>query len=134
MPAGTLFCDSITALHQNNPDYLWVGTLRGLYRFDPATGRSQQFTHNPLDGTSLGSNYIRALKGDRTGMLWIATSEVGTEPQRQCISKLVPKSEQFGYWRIERSGGGALPALGLLHDPVQDVVWIATEGLRAFHR
>ena len=131
-PRG-VFCDSVTSIIQGAARYLWVGTKNGLHRIYPATGDVEHFVHDPHDENSIGTNYIRALDVDRTGSLWIACNQLGTAPQRQGINKLL-RSDQFGYYRVERRGGGALPVVALRHDPATDITWIGTEGVRAFHR
>ncbi|HYE57087.1 MAG TPA: two-component regulator propeller domain-containing protein, partial [Rhodothermales bacterium] len=54
---------------------VWVGTTsRGLDRLDPRTGRLQHFRHDPSDPNSLSSDGVIALHRDRTGTLWVATT------------------------------------------------------------
>ncbi|KAB1156453.1 hypothetical protein F7018_11120 [Tenacibaculum aiptasiae] len=49
----------ISALHQDNNGFLWVGTKSGLNRFDGRT-----FKHFETDITSLQNNQIRSIKGN----------------------------------------------------------------------
>jgi len=67
---------------------LWVGTLgRGLDRLDPvkSSGRDQgrkrfiHFTHDPRNPNSLGSNSILTLFEDKSGRLWIGTTDAGLD-------------------------------------------------------
>ncbi len=50
---------------------MWVGTDKGLYRFDGYTFTS--FHAKPKDSTALPHDFITALAEDSTGALWIGT-------------------------------------------------------------
>lgn len=52
---------------------LWVATLGGLDRFDPAKKQFTRFVNNPSDPHSLGTNSVISLYEDRSGALWIGT-------------------------------------------------------------
>jgi hypothetical protein len=46
---------------------LWLGTSRGLYRFDPSSGLIIGYRHDPNNPFSLSSNEIRTTGEDREG-------------------------------------------------------------------
>jgi signal transduction histidine kinase/ligand-binding sensor domain-containing protein len=57
---------------------LWSATISdGVKFYDPKTGVSGSFQHNPKDRNSLGSNMVNALFEDNRGNLWIATEGGG---------------------------------------------------------
>ena len=63
-----------------DPGVLWVGTNWGLNRLTFKGPHRDQvefrhFFHDPLDTTSLSSNYIRSIVADRAGNLWVGTWE-----------------------------------------------------------
>ncbi|MBK9166461.1 MAG: response regulator [Bryobacterales bacterium] len=62
---------TVNAMTQTRDGYLWVGTLRGLLRFDGLRFETFDSGNTP----ALRSNYIWALIEDRHGTLWIGTSE-----------------------------------------------------------
>ncbi|HEX3798671.1 MAG TPA: two-component regulator propeller domain-containing protein [Verrucomicrobiae bacterium] len=65
--------NAVQALTQTRDGYLWVGTLKGLSRFDGA-----QFTvFNPQNTPGLKSSSISALCESSDGSLWIGTSGGG---------------------------------------------------------
>jgi len=57
----------ISALAQTTDGYVWVGSYRGLYRFDGI--QFQEFT--PVSGARLPSHLIRSLFAAPDGKLWI---------------------------------------------------------------
>jgi len=63
----------IIALAQTNDDYLWLGTLRGLFRFDGV--RFEQYQTRP--GESLPSSQISTLMALPDGGLWIGFARGG---------------------------------------------------------
>jgi ligand-binding sensor domain-containing protein len=65
-------------------DEVWFGVFNGgIKRVSRATKQLLgAYTHNPTDAESLPSNMVNALYRDRTGCVWVGTSEGG-------IAKLV---------------------------------------------
>src|SRR3954464_10465396 len=60
----------ITALAQTEDGYLWVGSERGLFRFDGI--QFEEFM--PPDGTNLPSHNISSLMSTPEGGLWVSFS------------------------------------------------------------
>lgn len=56
---------------QDSLGFIWIGTQEGLLRYDGYTSKNYQ--HIPFDSTSLSSNFILDIKGDKTGNFWVAT-------------------------------------------------------------
>jgi PAS domain S-box-containing protein len=54
---------------------LWLSTLRGLFRFDPSTGQTIRYRHDPNNPFSLSSNEVKQTGEDRAGTFWVVTSE-----------------------------------------------------------
>jgi ligand-binding sensor domain-containing protein len=54
---------------------LWLATSGGLYRFNPSTGETIRFQHDPNNPFSLSSNAIKYAGEDKEGTLWVASSE-----------------------------------------------------------
>jgi ligand-binding sensor domain-containing protein len=52
-----------------------LATTRGLYRFDPSTGRTIRYHHDPNNPLSLSSDEIKSSGEDRKGTFWVATSQ-----------------------------------------------------------
>ena len=63
----------VTALLATPEGMLWIGTARGLNRFDLASGKVTRFEPNSRDENALSANYVNNLILDRYGRLWVAT-------------------------------------------------------------
>jgi ligand-binding sensor domain-containing protein len=53
---------------------MWLGTSRGLTKYNPSNGEAARFLHNESDSGTLGSNQVRATLEARDGTFWVATS------------------------------------------------------------
>jgi signal transduction histidine kinase/ligand-binding sensor domain-containing protein len=55
---------------------LWFGTFaRGLYSYDPDSGRVKSYRHSAADPTSLSSDLVYRTFEDHAGNLWVATDD-----------------------------------------------------------
>ncbi|MDR3118435.1 MAG: response regulator [Mediterranea sp.] len=63
----------VKVLHIDKNSNVWIGTQRGLYLLDPATGKYRLYLHSESDPFSLPNNSIWVLFGDRHQNLWIGT-------------------------------------------------------------
>ena len=52
---------------------LWLATMKGLLRYDPATRQVRRFQHDRADRRTLSDNYVIQTYTDREGRQWIAT-------------------------------------------------------------
>ncbi len=64
--------EPLLSLHQDgsHPDWLWIGSHRGLIGFNKRTGRFRRFT--TADG--LPNNTVYSILPDRQGYLWLSTN------------------------------------------------------------
>ena len=68
--------DTVEAIAQTSDGYLWIGTQRGLARFDGV-----RFTvHAPGNPPALRSGAIDSLLADPDGSLWVSTDGGGLAP------------------------------------------------------
>jgi signal transduction histidine kinase/ligand-binding sensor domain-containing protein/DNA-binding response OmpR family regulator len=63
----------ITSLYSDIPGMLWIGTDKGLIRFNVNTGRYRRFAPDPAHPDSVYPNNIRSMLVDKNDILWIAT-------------------------------------------------------------
>lgn len=76
----------ITALAQGADGYLWIGTQKGLLRFDGY--RFRRFEHRVDDPSSLGGDFIFSMAVDHDGRVWLGHEVDG-------VSVLDPATETF---------------------------------------
>lgn len=71
--AGGLASDTIYALLVDRDGLLWIGTDRGLNRFDPEKKEFAHYRHINGEPGSLADDLVRVIFQDRGGVLWIGT-------------------------------------------------------------
>ncbi len=116
----------ITAITQDSQGFLWIGTQKGLVRFDGYRFRHFQF--NNADPTSIGGDFINCLWPAPDGKLWIGTRHGG-------LSVFDPLLEIFQRYRHIISSSQSISdnyVTAILGDP-QGYIWIGTkQGLDRF--
>lgn len=65
--------DHVTAIARDRPGFLWVGTVKGLNRFDGRVFKT--FRHDPGDGNSIPGDYIMGIAAAPDGSLWVSTTK-----------------------------------------------------------
>jgi signal transduction histidine kinase/ligand-binding sensor domain-containing protein/DNA-binding response OmpR family regulator len=68
-------CDYISSIAEDRTGNIWVGGGYGVDVFNPETGRSTYFFHDPKDPQSLVSNNITFIHRDSENHIWVGTSE-----------------------------------------------------------
>lgn len=63
------------ALAQDGDGFIWVGTQRGLARWDGYRMRS--YLHDGADAHSLPADFVQSLHVDRRGRLWVGSASAG---------------------------------------------------------
>ncbi len=111
---------AITALAQDTRGLIWIGTQKGLVRYDGY--RFRKFAHKAGDPYSLAGNYVFSLYVAKDGRIWVGTLSDG-------ISVFDPASERFEHFRHDEKikhslSGGTIRAF--VSDG-QNGLWIATD-------
>jgi diguanylate cyclase (GGDEF)-like protein/PAS domain S-box-containing protein len=78
-------------------DFLWLGTLSGLLKLDPATGNLIRFHYDPKDSNSISNDQIRDILIARDGDVWIATHDG--------INRLQATDEGYKVQRLTQAQG-----------------------------
>jgi len=76
---ASLSSNEIHVIAEDENGLLWIGSNRGLDHFDPNTGASKHFLHNPQDSRSLSNNQVISLLVGDEGEVWIGTSGSGLD-------------------------------------------------------
>ena len=119
---------SMGTTFQDSHGYLWLGTNKGLSRYDGYGFR--HFRHDPTDPESLAHDVITAICEDDQGNLWVGT--------RGGFCKLVFRNSKTRVFvNYPRGGKGAMPSkrVAALVIDNQGFLWIGTDkGLSRFDR
>ncbi|MGH7493795.1 MAG: sensor histidine kinase [bacterium] len=114
----------IRAVCEDRAGTLWVGTFaRGLSRWE-ARGRqkafSRRYVHDPANAASLAGNFVTALCLDRTGQLWVGTTNG--------ISRFEARSDSFRNYRRNKNEVNSLSDSNILalYEDRQGTIWVAT--------
>lgn len=118
----------IYAIAEDRKGYLWLGTYgKGLIRLHKQTGTSELF---PLpSGEGSGGDFIRAIKVDAVGTLWIGTEKGGG------LKYFDPYQRRFQTYKHNATQPASLGSdnINALLLDKSGVLWIATQGSGADH-
>lgn len=70
---NSLSHDSVTCILEDRTGLLWVGTKKGLNRFNLDEKNFKRFQHQEGDVNSLSNDIVTCICEDKTGVLWIGT-------------------------------------------------------------
>lgn len=108
---------------------LWVGTVKGIALFDPATGAWDEFENATPDVTGTQAFTVRSLALDRSGVLWSGTYGQG-------VSMFDVKTKKFTM--AKKSKENDLDPDDVIHVIKEDLegeIWIGSDkGLSRFNR
>jgi ligand-binding sensor domain-containing protein/two-component sensor histidine kinase len=110
--------DIITAIVQDHRGFMWFGTEDGLNRYD---GYSiKVYKHDPLDSTSIVSNWINALFVDNRGNLWVGEYEA--------LDRYDEDRDVFVHYRHNPLDPGSLSAncVKSICGGADNTVWVGT--------
>jgi len=112
----------VQAIRAGRDGTLWVTTRDGLSALAPGAETTRSWRNDPLDPTSLGDNYGRALLEDRHGILWIGT-ESGLE-------RFDRATDTFTRFRNDPADPGTLrhSRVNYLHESRSGELWVGTAG------
>ena len=96
--SSSICSDVIVAIVADRAQQLWLGTLKGLSRFNTKTGKAVNFFHDAKNKNSLASNANCMPFVDSKGRLWLAT-EAG-------IQLFDFKKNSFAIYLLPNAGEG----------------------------
>ncbi|MCB0634185.1 MAG: response regulator, partial [Lewinella sp.] len=109
------------SFHEDRHGYLWIGTVNGLIRLEPSTGKYDCYRQE--DG--LPNNTINAVLEDKNGDLWLATDNG--------LSCLQPKDRIFrNYFKSDGLPGNEFYPAGYQNEE-GELFFATTQGLLYFH-
>ncbi|MCU0285182.1 MAG: ATP-binding protein [Acidobacteria bacterium] len=101
----------INCLFQNGDGFLWLGTSRGLMRYDGYNFK--EYTNDPHAPMSLSNNSVLAIGEDLEGNMW-----VGTE---KGLNKFNKKTGDFSRYLIDHE-------ISAICEDKEGILWIGTYG------
>lgn len=110
----------ITALTQDHSGFLWIGTQKGVLRYDGY--RFKHYQHLPQDPNSLSGDFITQLWPAENGLLWVGTRHSG-------LSVFDPKTERFtrfSYNPKEPKHVSDAFISTILGDDIRGQIWLGT--------
>jgi ligand-binding sensor domain-containing protein/serine phosphatase RsbU (regulator of sigma subunit) len=112
-------------LHYSRYGELWIGTDKGMSRYDPKSGKVTNYLHDPSDQKTLSDNVVGDIFEDRDGVFWIATS--------RGLNRFDPQTETFMVFH-ERDG---LPSdqIRAIAEDSEGNLWLSTvNGISRFEK
>ena len=118
-PAG-LSHPQVHALLVGDDGMVWIGTSRGLDRFDPDSGMLRHFRRHAGSADALAGDIVRALWQDPDGTLWVG-SHGG-------LNRVTAEAGQvrFGQPLLDALGDASLPVVFSLVGDDAGAIWMGT--------
>ncbi|XOV78577.1 MAG: two-component regulator propeller domain-containing protein [Aestuariibacter sp.] len=121
IPEHAFLNAAITRIKQGVDDALWIGTQRGLYRFDVDNDRYTALV-NERKLALLPNDDIRDIYVGETGELWVTTRYAG-------LSQITLEPSNFKSYRYFTDTTGNLIQIRMIYDVVEDAsknIWLAS--------
>jgi signal transduction histidine kinase/ligand-binding sensor domain-containing protein len=116
----------IIDITEDRSGILWLGTYgRGLYSYDPSSGRSKSYRHDSANPASLSSDMVYRTFEDHAGNLWVGTGDG--------LDLLDRDSQSFHVYQPEFNGGLKQIYVRIAEDE-KGTLWLGTSqsGLHHF--
>lgn len=111
----------VRQIFEDSEGNLWIGTITGLYRYNPNTNTLQLFQKNENDPLSLSHNSIYSIYEDNNGIIWIGTWGGG-------VNMLTNKLLKFEHYQHQSFNPSSL-SNNVVSSFAEDKngIWIGTE-------
>ncbi len=115
--------DHILSLYLDNESDLWVGTNKGIDRFDRTTRSFINYRHEPRSESSLSYDVVTAIFQDKGDVLWVGTGGAG-------LNKYVRAQEQFYNYQHQDENPFSLSgnSISSIYVDQRGHIWIGTVG------
>ncbi|MEG9438561.1 hypothetical protein JAO29_20665 [Edaphobacter sp. HDX4] len=113
---------NVDSIYKDQSGYLWVaGGGSGLDRFDERTGRFKHYRHNPDDPSSLISDNVYTIYGDRKGLMWVG--------QAGGLSRFDPAADRFtNYQPVPDNPASLENTVWIIDGDPLGRIWLGTWG------
>ncbi|HYV93033.1 MAG TPA: two-component regulator propeller domain-containing protein [Chitinophagales bacterium] len=86
----------LITIYEDDEKKLWIGTLRGLIHYDPVTKKSEWFSHDSRDSTTISANAVNSILKDRRGRYWMTAVSGG-------LNSFDPLTKKFRAFKVSNS-------------------------------
>ena len=111
---------NVTCILQDSRGFMWFGTQDGLNRYDGY--RFTVYKNDPLDPGSLSNNFIKDIKEDAKGNIWVATLGGG-------LDRFSKEHDAFTHYRQDKEKAGTLSDdfVNCITEDSGGDLWVGTE-------
>jgi ligand-binding sensor domain-containing protein len=122
----SIVSDDIISATLDNTGNLWVGTIKGISKFDKSLNLFSLFRKFEHKGKATDNNVYCIVEGS-DGHIWLGTKTGG-------LSKFDPKTEKLTVYPLIKSGHIVTKAVRAIHQDKNGLLWVGTrdEGLFSF--
>jgi ligand-binding sensor domain-containing protein len=112
---------TVSDIYEAADGTLWLGTLKGLYTYHPATNTLRSFFARPGDPRSLSDNGAATVREDQAGNLWIGTQAGG-------LNRFDRRTGTFTHYRHRPGNPSSLSSdqVTVLHLGAGGGLWVGT--------
>lgn len=109
-------------IYEDKAGMLWIGCYKGLNQFDPKTGKTIRYIHDPANPNSLSNNNITGIAEDSKGNLWISTTNG--------LNKLNKERTLFTHYFHDDGSPASISSnyVWSMFLDQKDILWIGTLG------
>ena len=103
-----------TVMAEDATGTLWIGTMKGLHRRDPRTGRFRRYQYASGDTTTVNHDRISALLPNPDGSMWVGTA--------YGLSYYDPATDRFTQYHRNRAAAGPSNMQGMADQHIAGLV------------
>lgn len=86
LPGDAFFWWNEMRFFEDHAGTVWIGTDRGLKKYDPGNDQFITYCHDPDDPESISGDYIGCITEDKYGNLWISETSTGGSPEGAVVA------------------------------------------------
>jgi ligand-binding sensor domain-containing protein/signal transduction histidine kinase len=112
---------SVHRIYEDSTGLLWIGTKRGVIKWDRERNTIITYQHDPRNPRSLGGDYIYSILEDRSGNLWFGAAGGGLSRYDRCRN-------EFVVYRHDPNDPASLSGndVSAIAEDGSGILWIAT--------
>jgi ligand-binding sensor domain-containing protein len=112
---------TVSDIYEDADGTLWLGTLRGLYTYHPATNALRGYFSRADDRHSLSDNGAVTVRKDRAGHVWVGTLAGG-------LNRFDRRTGRFTHYRHRPGDPASLSSdhVTVLHPGAYGGLWVVT--------